>query len=585
MIQERYVMDNEKIDKIVASDPSKQWLKQIAENGIVVVSPNVEKYKNDPNQIELSGYSGEKTISQQFLVDIITNNYTYKKIKQLYETHGYSIYVLFIDEKGEYKDQYGLGRLKIINLLQKIDVSMFPAIKNRYEELMDYVSFEKFKEKTQNDNYEITIDGVDYKTPVSLFYQYLDINNVSLEVLVQNDKNNHLPRFLYTLNKFFEDNKIEEEYIISDEIKSRLEEIRSSKIVDIQFFNEYNETNDPLLAKINVNAELKDFILNGMDSNFTDLEKAIYIFIKMCKALTYDNEFFAVDQEGPLAEKHKTVDYIASISLLNNEIVCSEFNAIYAHMLHEFGINYKNFVSTVNGNGDHDEDEFDEDFNRYGEGHLFLKFRCGKYLVKADSVTSILQGDLMQAKLNQPLRGLVCENVNKQSQKEFKTIVDKIYNYIAQRESKITKNEPQQVETFEDIVSQFVDMSDKVKPIDINDKIDILIKKVNSTGMVGIDAYSYLLQLRKILFSKEEQKDNIKISIIRNFYGDAAEALAIISTRTPDETGKMVIKRYMFRPGMALIPVAIENLQENFDNGTMAYIKDDDAPKIPGIKR
>ena len=578
-------MDNEKIDKIVASDPSKQWLKQIAENGIVVVSPNVEKYKNDPNQIELSGYSGEKTISQQFLVDIITNNYTYKKIKQLYETRGYSIYVLFIDEKGEYKDQYGLGRLKIINLLQKIDVSMFPAIKNRYEELMDYVSFEKFREKTQNDNYEITIDGVDYKTPVSLFYQYLDINDVSLEVLVQNDKNNHLPRFLFTLNKFFEDNKIEEEYIISDEIKSRLEEIRSSKIVDIQFFNEYNETNDPLLAKINVNAELKDFILNGMDSNFTDLEKAIYIFIKMCKALTYDNEFFAVNQEGPLAEKHKTVDYIASISLLNNEVVCSEFNAIYAHMLHEFGINYKNFVSTVNGNGDHDEEEFDEDFNRYGEGHLFLKFRCGKYLVKADSVTSILQGDLMQAKLNQPLRGLVCENVNKQSQKEFKTIVDKVYNYIAQRESKITKNEPQQLETFEDIVSQFVDMSDKVKPIDINDKIDILIKKVNSTRMVGIDAYSYLLQLRKILFSKEEQKDNIKISIIRNFYGDAAEALAIISTRTPDEAGKMIIKRYMFRPGMALIPVAIENLQENFDNGTMAYIKDDDAPKIPGIKR
>ena len=578
-------MDNEKIDKIVASDPSKQWLKQIAENGIVVVSPNVEKYKNDPNQIELSGYSGEKTISQQFLVDIITNNYTYKKIKQLYETRGYSIYVLFIDEKGEYKDQYGLGRLKIINLLQKIDVSMFPAIKNRYEELMDYVSFEKFREKTQNDNYEITIDGVDYKTPVSLFYQYLDINDVSLEVLAQNDKNNHLPRFLYTLNKFFEDNKIEEEYIISDEMKSRLEEIRSSKIVDIQFFNEYNETNDPLLTKINVNAELKDFILKGMDSNFTDLEKAIYIFIKMCKALTYDNEFFAVNQEGPLAKKHKTVDYIASISLLNNKVVCSEFNAIYAHMLHEFGINYKNFVSTVNGNGDHDEDEFDEDFNRYGEGHLFLKFRCGKYLVKADSVTSILQGDLMQAKLNQPLRGLVCENVNKQSQKEFKTIVDKVYNYIAQRESKITKNEPQQVETFEDIVSQFVDMSDKVKPIDINDKIDILIKKVNSTRMVGIDAYSYLLQLRKILFSKEEQKDNIKISIIRNFYGDAAEALAIISTRTPDEAGKMVIKRYMFRPRMALIPVAIENLQENFDNGTMAYIKDDDAPKIPGIKR
>ena len=118
----------------------------------------------------------------------------------------------------------------------------------------------------------------------------------------------------------------------------------------------------------------------------------------------------------------------------------------------------------------------------------------------------------------------------------------------------------------------------------IREKIEILISKVNSTKMIGIDAYSYLLQLRKILFTEQEQKDNIKISIIRNSSENSAEALSVISIRLPDETGKMVVNRYMFKPGSELIPISKEDLQSNFDNETMGYVEADD-PVIPGIKR
>ena len=98
------------------------------------------------------------------------------------------------------------------------------------------------------------------------------------------------------------------------------------------------------------------------------------------------------------------------------------------------------------------------------------------------------------------------------------------------------------------------------------------------------DAYSYLLQLKKILFTEQELKDNIKISVIRNSNENSAEAVSIISVRLPNEEGKMVISRYIYRPGYELEPISREDLQANFDNDTMGYVAPDD-PVIPGIKR
>lgn len=580
-------MYDERIDKMVQENESLKWLKEIADGGIVVISPNVEKYKSDPNQLPLQGYSGNKTISRQFIIDILSHDDSFDKIKQIYENNLYAVVTLFIGENGEFKDQCNISRMMLIDLLKKIDVKEVPSIAERYNQVMDYVSYDKYREKTRNDNYEIVIDGKNYKIPVMLIYQFMDLNHESFNNVIASGKDiNGIPlaHFLYTVSKYYEDNKIVENYLINEELKNRLKEIKSSEKVDVQMVNKYLDTNDSLLEQMKVNIELQDLILSDISPEFNDLEKAIYVYIKMCKVLTYDEEFYAVNQKGPLSEKHKTIDNVANISLTNNKVVCYEFDAIYSYFLNKLGINYKHFVGTVDGNGKQGEQEFDDEFNRYSEGHTFLKYRCGKHLVKADSVTSILQGDIMQAKLNQPLRGLVCENTNEQSRNEFSQAMHKVYNYIANREPKISQNEPEKVETFDEIVAQFNSSTDKLRPVDIREKIEILISKVNSTKMIGIDAYSYLLQLRKILFTEQEQKDNIKISIIRNSSENSAEALSVISIRLPDETGKMVVNRYMFKPGSELIPISKEDLQSNFDNETMGYVEADD-PVIPGIKR
>ncbi len=580
-------MYDERIDKMVQENESLKWLKEIADRGIVVISPNVEKYKSDPNQLVLKGYSGNNTISRQFIIDILSHDDSFDKIKQMYEKYLYAVPTIFVGENGEYKEQYNLSRMMFIDLLKKIDVREFPFITERYNQLMEYVSYEKYREKTQNDTYELVIDGKNYKISTMLIYQFMDLDSESFNNIISEGNDYEgipLPHFLYAVYKYFEDNKISDNYLVSEELISRLKEIKSSEKVDVQMINKYLDTNDSLLEQMKVNIELQDFILSDISPEFNDLEKAIYVYIKMCKVLTYDEEFYAVNQKGPLSKKHKTIDNVANISLTNNGVVCYEFDAIYSYLLNKLGIKYRHFVGTVNGNGKEGEQEFDEEFNIYSEGHTFLKYRCGKYLVKADSVTSILQGDIMQAKLNQPLRGLVCENTNEESRREFSRAMHKVYNYIANREPKISQNEPEEVETFDEIVAQFNNSTDKLRPIDIKEKIEILIDKVNSTKMVGIDAYSYLLQLRKILFTGQEQKDNIRISIIRNSNENSAEAIAIISIRLPNETGKMVVSRYIFKAGSKLIPISKEELQAKFDNETMGYVEADD-PIIPGINR
>lgn len=580
-------MYDERLDKIIQENPSLKGLKEISNRGIVVISPNTEKYQNDPAQLKLLGYSGNKTISRQFIIDILSHDDSFDKIKQIYENNLYAVVTLFVGENGEFKDQCNISRMMLIDILNQIDVNKFPSIAERYNQIMDYVSYDKYKEKTQHDNYEIFIDGKNYTIPITSIYQFIDLNVENFNNILLNEKEINgisIEHFLYAVSKYYKDNKIVENYLVNEELKTRLKEIRSSKKVDVQMINKYLDTDDSIIEKVNVNIELQDLILSDMSPDFNNLEKAIYVYIKMCKVLTYDEEFFAVNQKGPLAQKHKTIDNVANISLANNKVVCYEFDAIYSYLLHKLGINYKHFVGTVDGNGKHGEEEFDEEFNRYSDSHTFLKYRCGKYLVKADSVTSILQGDIMQAKLNQPLKGLVCENINDQSKEEFSEVIHNVYDYIANRELKISQNETEKFETFDDIVSQFASSTDKLKPVDIREKIEILISKVNSTKMIGIDAYSYLLQLRKILFTDQEQKDNIRISIIRNSNEDSAEALAIISIRLPDENGKMIVNRYMFKPGSELILISKEDLQANFKNETMGYVEKDD-PIIPGIKR
>ena len=234
-----------------------------------------------------------------------------------------------------------------------------------------------------------------------------------------------------------------------------------------------------------------------MEEDYTLLEKAIYIYLKMCNILTYNDEYYASEQLGKHLDKHRDINYLSSINLQNREAVCYEFNAIYAYMLNKLGIHFEVFSF--------------EESDSYGEGHENLIFRVDKYLVKADSVDTIFYGDMFNTKVGEPTTGISCVNQNEETKAEFAYALKHVYNAI-KSEEEYRQKYYQKVSDLEVLQQLYGKDSPKIS---FNERIKMMLEYVDTSNFTGIAAYNYLLYLRKKLYTKEEQ-EKLLIQIVKN---------------------------------------------------------------------
>ena len=473
------------------------------------------------------------------------------------------------------------GRVPLVLALKKMIETTdreFSSIEmERYNELRDCLSLKSFLDIHRDEKYSINIEGNMYDIPIKDIFSLLSMDYVSFSKLCSSDvaeiKGIPKERFVYAVRDYILRNKILERVILDDVMYDRFDDIDIQPKIDIQAINRYLTTKDTVYREAVVDDDLRKAIFDGMPDDISDLEKALYIYIKMCKTLTYDDEYYAVNQRGVATAKHQDIGYVSTITPENNKVVCFEFNAIYSKFLSELGIN---FGSDYKGSID----------ESYGDSHANLEFRCGKFLVRADAVTSILSGDIARSKINQPLVGLMCFNFNMDTQKEFDSSLEKVYFLIKEQEKE--KNDVvREEQSFDELLSEYMAVTDKMDAVGFNEKVDILMNKITSANMAGIDSFSYLLHLRKILFNNGERDNNINISIIRNNEPLDPERVAmagsIISINEdgfpffPEDT-----KYYYFTPGMEVQLMTLSEVQDRFDNCLFQYVTTND-PKIPGI--
>ena len=446
--------------------------------------------------------------------------------------------------------------------------------------LRNSISFKEFLEEFKRDNYNIYIDGIEYFIPVEQIISFMQLPNKQFDNLCSNveiQEINGVKReyFIYAAFNFFRENEILEEYLLPDIIIDHYNGIKSLQKIDLQAINKHLETTDTLYQNVQIDNDLENKIFCGLPKDSTLLEKAIYIYIKMCKLLTYDEEYYAVNQKGYAAIKHKDTEHVSAVTLENNRVVCYEFNLIYTKLLDKIGIHFSSNYKSL----------FDED---YGSVHVSLDFRAGKFLVTADSVTSILLGDIAQAKLNQPLIGIKCINRNLQTQQEFKESLTKMYRLIADHEKNVKDvQEVEHVQTFDELLTEYSKTTESIEDISLNERLSILIDKANSTEMVGIDSLSYILQLYHILFAFEQIENNISLTIVRNNIPMDASKLAMpIAIFTLNEQGFQENPTqniyYYYSPNSKLIMITREELQNRFNDKVFEYILEKD-PRIPGI--
>lgn len=545
------------------------YLKQLKNKFIFVLKEQYDKYKTY-SLFEVDGIS----ISPYLLSDLF-NNEEYRQYLDMLangeiETISYR-YIFNGDTMGNIN----------INMTQILKAVKFCISKNTlklnsiafltYNFLLSNFSFGKLISNYDMVDYTINMDNTIYSIPAKNFLHFMQLSEEEYTSLLANDKIYEIKKeyFLYALVKFFEKEKIFEKYLIPDEMLERYNSILSYSVIDFESVDKLVKTTDENLEKTNINEELLNAILKDMPTESTKLEKAIYIYIKMCKLLTYDDEFYAANQSGEVARKHEDISKISSITMNNNRVVCYEFNQIYAKLLNMLGIKYEIESKLVSG---------------FGGGHANLTFREGKYLVLADSVTSILQGDIINAKLGKPLSGLVCKNQNVQSKQEFQATINKVYQLV---NSQSVNTSTLELDTFDSVMEEYISLSDNDTEISLDEKYDIFFKKINEASFSGIDALSYSLHLRKMLFTELQRQDNIFITLIKmNNLCDRRKPIntcAIITINADSLNADSLANiYYLYVPLKPLVLLSHEELKDKFLTKELEYIRSDNN-LIPGL--
>ena len=551
-------------------------LLEALKTSLIVSEAGLKWYKDNAN-IEV----GDNKISLELLKRLLTDEDYYEYVEKLFNNEIDKYTVNAIVDLEESKDPITLSKVEIVKgikiCLQRKLFKLDELGEARLKELEEKLNFKLFEKEVLDDVFSIVIDGEKFEVSTNNILKFLNCSDKEYEEFFDLAKEQNIygipkDKFAFVVVKFVDYCDIFSKYLVPDKIAMRCDELSSSKRIDIQAMNEIEKTYAPNLDKAVVDSRLRKKVLDGLPSDVSDLEKAAYIYIKMCKLLVYDDEFYAFDMRGNVKKKHENINNLANINLVDNKVVCYEFNAIYAKILDELGIKFEMNVNP---------------FREFGGGHANLEFRDGKFLVLADAVKSILNGDLTRAKLNQVLNGFVCLNNNSETKEEFSEKVTRMYELVVKQEKEKSgdksKPEVERSETFDDIVSKYKKMA-FIKRINLNDKFRILVDKANGSNLHKIDVFAYMLQLKKIIFSESEQQKNIMMSIIKkNFGGDSATVNMILSLNNSgfDEATEQTL--YYIHDGYCFSISSKEELDDKFDSKYFEYIDDSD-PRVPGIE-
>ena len=421
---------------------------------------------------------------------------------------------------------------------------------------MEDINHDYFNSLLENDLgfYNIEIEEQMYSIPVKVILEYITAkeNDYLFLSFIPPISDISFIHFRYAVLKYFDENLSDQSSLFGDTVVSRLDEIRNDYA--IKNVGTVYKNNDPNLKLIKVHPSLKDKILDGMPTHYDDLFKALYIYIKMCKILTYDEKFFVYNQQGDAASYHEDISHIESITPENNEVVCYEFAAIFEALLKEQNIS----CEIVKGSGNLDA---------YGDGHAYVKFKYYGSIIKADSTTDIFLGDIFRAKLNLNLCGFRVSEGNCQ-----------IYNCIQMVYDDINENKKNT--DYAKALKEYKSMLTEKQVVSAKDKIDSFVDIINSTGLKGIDFIANMKYLASNFFENMYNICVMSFSTIRYNSENGATPLIVFVTFE----GDMGYQYYTCLPNQKLVRTSAEELQSKFELQELSYIRESDRGSIYGIK-
>lgn len=275
---------------------------------------------------------------------------------------------------------------------------------------------------------------------------------------------------------------------------------------------EYIEANINSSHGIRVNEDLKKKIVGEMPESYTDLEKSIYIYMKLCETLSYDGDYYYKDQVKDKNKQgiHENVSRLESINS-EDGIVCYEFDYIFDDLLQDYDIKYLEKHNINEG--------------RFSDSHKNSTFMADGTIVFADSTRSADEGDLINVKIGNNTNGIRCENYSLELQEKFRQAKEKVI-------SELNKN-PNRV-SYSEIVKKY-DTLARERELKSADKISFIFSELNKTNLSGMDLFSLENMLEQHILKEDGIRKHFHRSLCQNPDGGLFLYFKIDSLRSDNE--------------------------------------------------
>lgn len=368
----------------------------------------------------------------------------------------------------------------------------------------------------------------------------------------------------YALVDFVERERILIKYVFPKNVIDRYENIKNYSLIDFESINknriknDLNEYGESIIDKIELSSELKEYLNAEIADTYSNLEKAIYYYIKLCEVFSLDDNYYLSTSQS-LLEEHTSTDNINSKTPSNNKVAMYDFLSIYASILSELKIDFTLNQTLMNG----------------GEvGSNLLTFKYGEYLVSISSLANPSESDLTNVKINDRLTNITSINKNKVTKAKFKELTDRIYKDI--------QNKRTDKKTFQESLAAYKQTLSYSK-MPITDKIYILLKEITRTDLKGLELSGYTKKLFSSLFKGNK---NIAINILAKKVDNSTYLTpVIIVSYLGLEYHYLVVDKSIEN---SLRSASLDELTSLLSENKYYYIDSKNVPsstEIPGISR
>lgn len=211
---------------------------------------------------------------------------------------------------------------------------------------------------------------------------------------------------------------------------------------------------------------IKSKIINSVPKDFSNVERAIYVYTKLCQIFSYDPVYYFKEEAG----NHSSIANIENYNEENNEVVCYEFAYILSDVLKDMGISHIK--------------ERNNEEQKFQNSHTNISFLVDDFVIFADSTTTVEAGDLSSSKYSLDLKGIRCMQYDDEIQQRFMQAKGKVKSYIVEQDEKY---------------NMMIPNKDYIEELNENQKVVLFNNCLVNCDLENIDFLSYANKLISVL--------------------------------------------------------------------------------------